>query len=189
MANGYQIVTLKDSAWEDVLKLSPLGTPRRRYYDAKMRDYPSTRLKTQQDMIEVTLSEPKTLMWETGFYVAEDDRLKALSIRDSYMTHAPFAYQRDSEFHGLFNYHLLKMKQSGIFDKILSNYLPDPPITIGISEVKQLGYNNLVVPVIVLSFGCFGGLMILLVERMFRYAFQARQAINSSRKTGSWAKD
>ena len=141
-----------------------------------MRGYPSTRLKTQEEMIDVTLSEPKTLMWEASFYVAEDDRLKALNIIDSYMTHVPIAYQKDSEFHDLFDYHLMKMKQSGIFDKIMSSYLADPPLTIGISEANQLGYNNLVVPLFVLSFGCFGGIVILMLERLFRYAIQARQA-------------
>ena len=92
------------------------------------------------------------------------------------MTHIPIAYQKDSEFHDLFDYHLMKLKQAGIFDRIISRYLADPPLTIGISEANQLGYNNLVVPLIVLSFGCFGGIVILLLERLFRYAIQARQA-------------
>ena len=192
MARDYQVVTLQESAWEDLLKLAPLGTSRRRYYDAKMRDVPSSRLKTQQDMIEVTLSEPKTLIWETSLYFAEDNRLRALNILDSSMSLGPFAYQKGSEFHGIFDYHLMKMKQSGILDKVKSIYLPDPPLTIGISEANQLGYDNLMFPGIVITFGIIGALIILLVEALiefFNHAAHVRQAsMPDGSEEGRWAK-
>ena len=170
LARGYKVVTVGGSAWEDLLKLAPPGTSRRRYYDARMRGDPSTtNFYTPDEVIDMTLSEPKTLMWDTSFYVVADKRMRALNIIDSSISHAPFAFQKGSEFQSLFDYHLMKMKQSGIFERVNLEYTPDHPLTIGVTEADQLGYNNLLFPMIVLSFGGFGALIILLLEGAMKY--------------------
>ena len=153
---------------EHLLKFAPLGTSRRRYYDAKMRDDPSTTdFETRKEMVNKLLSEPRTLMWDDS--VSVDRRMRALNIHDSSITHTSFTYQKGSEFRGIFDFHLMKMKQSGIFDRVMSRYLPDPLLAIGIAEANRLGYDNAIFPVIVLSFGSIGALLVLLVERMIRY--------------------
>ena len=65
----------------------------------------------------------------------------------------------------MFDFHLLKIKEAGVFDKILAKYYPDPPRAYGITEPVSLGYNNLIFPALVLSFGTCGALAIIFVER------------------------
>ena len=70
----------------------------------------------------------------------------------------------------MFDYHLLKMKESGVVDKLLTRYMPDPPQTIGTPDAVPLGYDNLIFPALVLSFGTCGALAIVLMERLVRRA-------------------
>ena len=165
MAKNYEVVLLGGSYWEDLLKLAPHGTSRRRYYDAKIRDNPSaTDFETAQELIDRTLSSPRTVMWDMSLLA--DKRMKALNILDSSVSPGAFAYQKGSEFRGLFNYHLMKMKEAGILDIINSDYLPEPPLVIGVADANPLGYDNLIFPAIVLSFGGFGALIIMALERV-----------------------
>ena len=102
-------------------------------------------------MIKIVLKEPKTLMWLARMTAAGDQRLKALNIMDSVRVPAAYSYPKGSEFRKMFDYHLLKIKESGIDEKIVTNYAPDPPLQIGIAEAQQLGYDALLFPMILLA--------------------------------------
>ena len=168
MAKGYQVVVLGGSYWEDLLKLAPLGTSRRRYYDAKMReDSSTTDFDTAQELIDKTLSESKTLMWDMSLLA--DKRMRALNILDSSISPGAFAFQKGSEFQGIFEYHLMKIREAGILDRINLDYMPEPPLVIGTGEGIPLGYDNLIFPTIVLSFGGFGALIIMVLERVINF--------------------
>ena len=98
-----------------------------------------------------------------------DKRMRALNILDSSISPGALAFQKGSEFKGVINYHLMKMKEAGIFDRINLDYLPEPPLIIGTGEGNPLGYDNLIFPTIVLSFGGFGALIIMVLERLMHY--------------------
>ena len=66
----------------------------------------------------------------------------------------------------------MKMEQAGIIDKITADYIPDPPLIIGMSEATELGYDNLVFPMIVLSVGITSALVILTTEELSRFLRQ-----------------
>ena len=70
----------------------------------------------------------------------------------------------------MFDFHLLKMKESGVVDKILTRYYPDPPQTFGVTDANPLGYDNLIFPALVLSFGMCGALGVVLMEKLMRQA-------------------
>ena len=133
-----------------------------------MRGDPSaTDFNTAQELIDMTLSRPRTLMWDMSLLA--DKRMRALNILDSSISPGAFAYQKDSEFRGLFDYHLMKMKESGILDLINTDHLPEPPLVIGMTGANSLGYDNLIFPTIVLSFGGFGALIITVLERLMHH--------------------
>ena len=54
--------------------------------------------------------------------------------------------------------------------QLLTRYMPDPLQTIGIPESNRLGYDNLIFPALVLSFGACGAVMVVVAERLVRRA-------------------
>ena len=79
------------------------------------------------------------------------------------------AHDNKPEFRRIFDYHLMKMEQAGIINKIIADYIPEPPLIIGMSEANQLGYDNLVFPMIVLSVGLTSALVILTTEKLGQF--------------------
>lgn len=80
----------------------------------------------------------------------------------------------------MFDFHLLKMKESGVVDKLMTRYKPDPPQTIGTPEAVRLGYDNLIFPALVLSFGTCGALAVVLVERLVQWAGEGNSSSSTS---------
>ena len=76
--------------------------------------------------------------------------------------------ENNAEFQRMFDYHLIKMKQAGLMTKIADHYIPDPPLIVGMSEASQLGYNNLLFPIIVLSFGISSAIIMVIIEKLGR---------------------
>ncbi len=75
----------------------------------------------------------------------------------------------DSEFRDAFNYHILKMAQSGVLDKILHKWLQkrkpaDRSGKIFVEEPVSLGYDNLFFVVLVLLSGIGLALGMVAVE-------------------------
>ena len=171
MAQEYKVITFRDSGELQLLQFAPLGSSRRTYYDSKMIGDPSALYSTEQEMIEIVLKEPKTLMWLPWMTAAGDQRLKALDIMDSVRIPGAYGYPKGSEFQKMFDYHLLKIKESGIDEKIVTNYAPDPPLQIGIDEAQQLGYDALLFPMILLLVGSCGGLILVILEHLIRITY------------------
>jgi len=63
-----------------------------------------------------------------------------------------FGLQKDSPYHGLFDYYLKKMKQDGVLDKLIKEYEPPPQICPDLTG-KALGFNNLIFPFLTMITG------------------------------------
>ena len=177
MAQEYKVITQRDSGELQFLQFAPTGSARRTYYESKMRGDPSALYSTEQELINIVLKDPKALMWAARMTAVGDPRLKALNIMDSVRVPAAYAYPKGSEFRKMFDYHLLKIKEAGIDEKIVTNYAPDPPLQIGISEAEQLGYDALLFPMILLLFGICGAWILVSLEH-----FITRMYVASGRK-------
>ena len=164
LSGGYKVITYKDSSNLQFLMLSPLGSAKRTYYEEKMRGDSSALYSSEQEMIKVVLREPKTLMWQPSMVAAGDKRLRALPILDYIDERGAFGYPKRSEFRHMFDYHLLKMKEYGIRERLSTNYEPESPLQIGIDDAEQLGYDALLFPMILLLAGGCGALLIMLLE-------------------------
>ena len=171
MAQEYKVITWRDSGELQFLQFAPSGSARREYYDSKMKGDPSAFYSNEEEMIEIVLKEPKTLMWAGDMPVAGDQRLKALNIMDSVRAPGAYGYPKGSEFCKMFDYHLLKIKESGIDERIVTNYAPDPPLQIGIAEAEQLGYDALLFPIILLLLGICGAWILVILEHFITHIY------------------
>jgi ABC-type amino acid transport substrate-binding protein len=68
------------------------------------------------------LSDPKILLYDSDTVATRDGRLQALKMVDSTENYMAFSFRQNWEFGELFNYHLLKMEESGILDRIRKNW-------------------------------------------------------------------
>ena len=168
MEQEYKVITFRDSGELQLLQFAPSGSSRRTYYDLKMNGDHSAIYSSEQEMIEIVLKEPKTLMWLPRMTAAGDHRLKALNIMDSVSVPGAYGYPKGSEFQKMFDYHLLKIKESGMDEKIVTNYAPDSPLQIGIADAEQLGYDFLLFPIVLLLIGSCGALILVIFECIIR---------------------
>ena len=86
-----------------------------------------------------------------------------------------WALRSNSELTDLFNYHLTKLKESGVLAKIVSNWLSsttpdDLSHRIFVDDAVTLGLNHLVFPCLVAFFGCCSAGLLFLMEIAIKWA-------------------
>ena len=93
-----------------------------------------------------------------------------LKPQDALYGNLGFALQRDSEFTGIVQYALLKMKESGIFKKIRQKWIENSPkLNEPNNEGMTLGYNNLLFPFSLILFGITIAALIAILEKFKAY--------------------
>ena len=95
-----------------------------------------------------------TLFYCTSSCLADkitNGEVMALKMDDTYYSRRGFALRGDSEYLPLFNHHLLKAFETGILHRHKVLWQEKPPIKIGLTEPKPLGFNNVMFPFILLG--------------------------------------
>ena len=91
-----------------------------------------------------------------NFYILSSS-LMVSPIIDGGKDRVAIGLQKDSEFTKLFNYHLIKLHESGILDKMEKlHFSPDPvliPSAAEIEESYKLAYDKVTFPFLVLLLG------------------------------------
>lgn len=106
-------------------------------------------------------SHPKTVFFGSEKYFYAVPGLRDLKMSSPFVTHLGFTFQKNSELLPLFNYHLLKMLESGTIDKISrkwkENDKPDGSRDVTAESSQQealvLGYDNLLFPFLIIFAG------------------------------------
>ncbi len=118
-------------------------------------------------------SDPKSAYFETIIPFLEYDKVKPLLNFNGRISSAiGIALQKNSEFKAAFDYHIIKMRQSGLLHEMYDNYiLQDKPedMSGGIftEDILILGFDQLFLPVIIIGLGIILALTILAYEKAF----------------------
>ena len=95
----------------------------------------------------------------------EYEGILSLYMSDAVKDPLAFGLRKDSEFRGLFSYHLTRMVEAGLLSRIRNKWLPELDKTQAASEdALTLGYNNLVFPCLIMVVGIAGGLCLGIPE-------------------------
>lgn len=78
------------------------------------------------------------------------------------------SFQEDSELLALFNHNILKMRESGIINRIKTSRNGNPDRFYGMSDAVVIGYENILFPFACLALGSLLALSISLVETIVR---------------------
>ena len=104
---------------------------------------------------------------------------KALVLDDSISDYLAFGFQKDSEFVGLFNAFLLKLRQTGLLSKIYQRWIPRDELETKTDETATvLGFENLSFPFMGLLWGVGVAFAVGVVEKCLEWK-QSRQSTRS----------
>ena len=95
------------------------------------------------------------------------------NFREATTSQLAFAFQKDSELRDLFNYHLIKITQSGMLKQQMSKWLTDSRPQDNTERIFQddplsLGYENLLFPMTIMMLGMAGATLIFILEQTCR---------------------
>ena len=107
-----------------------------------------------REALKEAISQTKTLIYATETRHL-NNQLLGLRMDDASHVWGGFALQKDSEFLGLFNYHLLKARESGIHKRLFIRYHKDLYVKgqFEIPEPQPLTYKNILFPFICCGIG------------------------------------
>jgi hypothetical protein len=105
----------------DMINSKP-GTAIHSVFYNTMDGNPAAFITSLEEARERVLADNKNLYFGDSMIFFDDPRIEALKITDATIRQFGFGLQKGSEFAGIFDYHLLKMKESGVLDIIRQNY-------------------------------------------------------------------
>ena len=112
---GYRIIMEDGSRQATGFINAPVGSGRHAAYEKLIKNNPNAFLKPGEDPAPIILKDPLTATEVSEFAFRGDDRFLALVGMDGVsFDPVAFALQKDSEFLDLFNYHIIKMYQTGV---------------------------------------------------------------------------
>ena len=142
------------------------------YHEVILKDYENSQISSDQEAHLRITAEPKTLWFGSYLGFMADKRVLSLTeMQDRVVSQLAFGLQKDSEFKDVFDHLLLKMKQSGLLQKLAFQWLkggePDPMRLPYIEDAKKLGFDNLFFPVLVITCGVFISGIIVAAEVLY----------------------
>jgi hypothetical protein len=119
-------------------------------------------IDTIEDVINFLMNKKKVLYWSSAFELALDSRFKALIMEDSVYANHVWAFQKNSEFTEFFNFHLYKLKESGMRDRLYCTlmYRANKDFST-MADAIPIGYKNSVLPFLLFTFGIITSILIV----------------------------
>ncbi len=112
VAKGYRVVVVDSSAVHITVRSSPPGSGLHAVSEA------SSLVDTLSEALKRVWAEERTLLVGTDEDVLGDSRYRTLRLADSLRSNMGWAFGKDSELTEFFNYHLYRLKESGVYVKI-----------------------------------------------------------------------
>ena len=99
----------------------------------------------------------------------EIDGSYPIDIKESNEQEVSITMTKDSPYSQLFNYHLQRMDENGVIQRLQKKWTPKLDSTSNMdSAFLSLGYNNLVFPFLAFVIGCSAALLIAFCERVIK---------------------
>ena len=150
----YQLLIFPDSITEQVLKFSVPGSSAYQLYVETIKDNPYAYISSMDDVKEKMLSNPKAVFlgFESNFQ--SDNRFLVLSgFKESMEYSGSFVLPKNSEFTGLFGYHLNHILEVGLEELAERTWLKQKEIgdSVDPSQSLALGFESIGFPFVCLA--------------------------------------
>ena len=162
-ADIYNVLLQKGTRAYRLFESSPRNSSYNKLFNEAIKDNPDNDFYTNEEEKAKVMADENTIAFTSIFTYIGNKDVVTLDVDETFHTYASLGLQKDSEFREIFNYHLLKMKQSGTFWKFEEEWFSkkgNQLISSNGPEKICLGYNNLLFPFSILAIGA--GLSIIL---------------------------
>ena len=162
LLHDYRVMVQSGTVEEDYMKNAPNGSAMRKVYDEVYKSTDSNAL------IRRVMSEPKALYYGSTGWSRDHTGIKPLVIDELVKRGVGIGLQKDSEFTSLFTYQILKMEQSGLIDRIHHRWMGSADAIYGLPMPPSLGYESVVFPFALISFGMLSAGILMYVEYLIK---------------------
>ncbi len=128
---------------------------------------------TAPEFVKQQLASPSRAAYFGSEFVVHEYKnfLFLRNFEDSTSTQLAFGLQKDSEFRKLFDYHIVKLQQSGMLKLLTHKWFSEEKPEDLSGRIFQdapmpLGYENLFFPIIIILIGTIGGIITLGIEAL-----------------------
>jgi hypothetical protein len=165
----FTVITMSDTSNHMFLKLSQPGSAMNSFYYDTMHENDNAYIDTIEDAINFLLNTKKVLYWDSALELAKDSRFKALIMEDSIYAHHVWAFQKNSDFTEFFNFHLHKLKESGMRDRLYSTWMyRSNKDSSTMADAISIGYENSVLPFLLFACGIIMSVVTVAFEKLKR---------------------
>ena len=168
IGDGYKIVTWDKGLLHDLFVTSK-SQPYHGIYTKHMESDPESMIQFGQDIGQVLAEHENYAFFGSALYFYNRTDIDKLDVIGSYDTFLALGLQKDSELLPLFDYYLIKMKQSGLLAKLLSGWqqtILHLSTTRNGNLATELGYRSVLLPFIFVLVGAGVGFLTLSTEVM-----------------------
>ncbi|TRY72125.1 hypothetical protein TCAL_09051 [Tigriopus californicus] len=156
IGKDFQIRVVGASANSDLFIYAPVGTPMNRIYETLIKTDPNALMtpKTDDEVISMVSTNEKILYFASILpYRLPNSPVTILSLVDMVDDAQGFGFQKNSEFLELFDFHILKLEESGVARRIRSELFPIANQDVSVNAGITLGFENLIFPFLMLFVG------------------------------------
>ena len=153
--NGYKVIT-EDEEWEELAE-APSGSAMKKV--ATNHIIHLFHDEEEDEALEGFFDGQygdRVLLYGVHDPYSDDEfekQLIGLDIEEATTKYASIALQKDSEFKEIFNYHIMKLFEMGVVDRLRRKYLFRHDEDYGLLDAVSLGYENLFFPFGIMAMG------------------------------------
>ena len=164
------MAVVNGTSQHNFLKSAPIGSVYERLYKT-MKSKPEVFLFKLDTEEYLNQANPNTVIFGSVLSVSQNPNITSLSkIEGSLRDKLCLGFQKQSEYLDLFNYYLVLIRQTGLMDSITKKWIADERDYDKENVVAiQLGYDNLLGPVIIFAIGIATATFLLCSEFVYRF--------------------
>lgn len=166
-----QMIILGTTSEAERLKHAEPGSTLHTIYQQTMVNKPETQLKSIEEVHRLLEYDPKNVYFGLKTSLHGLTRIKAHPLTKAFSVPFAFGFEKNSRLTRWFDYHMMKMGESGLIDNLLHKWWPQESMY----EEEQsnmlisLDYAHLVFPFGVLMLGVIMSFAVIVLERKWRH--------------------
>ncbi len=164
LKHGYSVLVVDSSAIEAVLAIAAEGTAMKQYYDLNMAGNPTAFLSSVEEGKIRAAKESKTLLFDSDLSFSANEDFQPLTTSDGVKTYSGWAFPKDSEFRDLISYHLERLFETGMANRLRKKWTYCASENFDGIEPLSLTHDMTLFPMGVLGTGTLVAFFILIVE-------------------------
>ena len=162
-----QLVCWGNTTCHNQFRLAPPGSDKYEAYEKTMKDNPKAFVSSGAEVIQRMNEDPSKYVIVDQTFAYDRRKVHITRTKSFGRDSLAIGLQKDSEFKQVFDFHLSKMTENGIFNKLVIDWMEPPGSDFTEDlEIVYLGYENLIFPCLIMSAGILMSLAQVCMEKL-----------------------